>query len=122
MNCSFGSAATGTPPPAFPYLAGRSLGIGPHSGPNNPTCGFGWNWPSAARGQEPHRTIAGQIADGFLAWVAERLHVDREADQASQSALLLATVDGLVLLSAVGHGEAADRALANSMPRVDEEG
>ncbi len=67
---------------------------------------------SAARGQEPHRAIAGRIADGFLAWTAERLHVDREADRAPQAALLLATVDGLTLLDAVGRGDVADRAVS----------
>ena len=67
---------------------------------------------SAARSQEPYRAIAGRIADGFLAWTAERLHVEREADRAPQAALLLATVDGLALLDAVGRGEAADRAVA----------
>ena len=77
---------------------------------------------SAARGQELHRAIAGRIADGFLTWTAERLHVDQEADRASQAALLLATVDGLALLDAVGRGEAADCAMANLSRRRDEEG
>lgn len=63
---------------------------------------------SAARGHEPYRTVAGRIADGFLAWVAERLYVEREADRMPQSALLLATVDGLALLDAVGRSTAAD--------------
>lgn len=76
---------------------------------------------SAARGQEPQRAIAGRIADGFLKWAAERLHVTREADRAPQAALLLATIDGLVLLDAVGRGEAADRAVANPLRGSDEE-
>jgi AcrR family transcriptional regulator len=67
---------------------------------------------AAARGREPHRAVAGRIADGFLAWAAERLRVEREADRAPQAALLLATVDGLALLDAVGRGTAADRAVA----------
>ena len=65
---------------------------------------------NAGRGLEPHRTAASQIADGFLAWAADRLEVEREEDRAGEAALLLATVDGLVLLEAVGRGEAADRA------------
>ncbi len=67
---------------------------------------------SAARGQDLHRTIAGRIADGFLTWTAERLYVEQEADRAPQAALLLATVDGLALLDAVGRGPAADSAIA----------
>ena len=73
---------------------------------------------SAARGQEPHLAVAGQIADGFLAWAAERLHVEREADRAPQAALLLATVDGLALLDAVGRGEAANCAVASRSSRL----
>ena len=65
---------------------------------------------SAARGQEPHRAIAGQIADGFLVWAAERLRVEDEADRAPTAALLLATVDGLALLDFVGRGALADSA------------
>lgn len=65
----------------------------------------------SARGREPHRAVAGRIADGFLAWVAARLLVDDEADRASQAALLLATVDGLALLDAVGRSKDADLAL-----------
>lgn len=66
---------------------------------------------AAARGREPHARVAGRIADGFLAWAAERLLVEREADRVPQAALLLATVDGLALLDAVGRGAAAGRAI-----------
>lgn len=65
---------------------------------------------SAARGEEPHRTIAGDVADRFLAWAGERLQVTREVDRAPMAALLLATVDGFALLDAVGRGGAADLA------------
>lgn len=64
----------------------------------------------AGRGEEPHRTVAGRIADGFLAWVAGRLRVEREEDRRATAALLLATVDGLALLDAVGRGAVADEA------------
>ena len=77
---------------------------------------------SAARGHKPHHAIAGGIVDGFLAWVAERLHVDRDADRAPQAALLLATVDGLALLDAVGRGDDAARALANLPPGLNGQG
>jgi len=65
---------------------------------------------SAARNERPHRAVAGQIADGFLAWAAGRLQVERESDRAALAAVLLATVDGLALLDAVGRGAAADSA------------
>ena len=65
---------------------------------------------SASRGQEPHRSSAGMIADGFILWIAERLQVDREADRMPLAALLIATVDGLALLDAVGRGAVADEA------------
>lgn len=65
----------------------------------------------AARGREPYRRIAGRIADGFLAWVAQRLRPADEAAREREAALLLATVDGLALLDAVGRKEAADAAL-----------
>jgi len=64
----------------------------------------------AARDEAPHRAIARQIADGFLAWTAGRLLVDREEDRMSVAALLLATVDGLALLDAVGRSNMADSA------------
>jgi AcrR family transcriptional regulator len=68
----------------------------------------------AARGQEPYRGVGGAIADGFLAWAGERLLVEREEERAPQAALLLATIDGLALLDAVGRGAAAEAALSGS--------
>lgn len=65
---------------------------------------------AASRGEEPHRAVAGTIADGFLDWVAGRLRVEHEADRRATAALLLATVDGLALLDAVGRGALADDA------------
>ena len=67
---------------------------------------------SAARNEAPHRAVAGQIADGFLAWTAGRLRVEQEADRVPLAALLLATVDGLALLDAVGRDGMADSAAA----------
>lgn len=69
---------------------------------------------AAARGREPHRSVAGGIADGFLAWLAQRLLVADEADREWQAALLLATVDGLALLDAVDRGAAADHAVGST--------
>ena len=64
----------------------------------------------AARNETPHRVIAGEIADRFHAWAADRLQVEREADRLPLAALLLATVDGLALLDAVGRGAMANNA------------
>ncbi|MCX6598127.1 MAG: TetR family transcriptional regulator [Acidobacteria bacterium] len=56
----------------------------------------------ASRQQEPYLTIAGQLGDGFLAWTAARLEVSREADRLPTASLLLATVEGTVVLRAIG--------------------
>jgi AcrR family transcriptional regulator len=68
----------------------------------------------AAYGHEPYRGIAGRIADGFLAWAAARLAVEREEERAPLAALLLATVDGAMLLDAAGRGPLADAAIARA--------
>jgi AcrR family transcriptional regulator len=82
---------------------------------------FMWLWleiaAAAARGQEPHRAIAGRIADGFLAWGEARLEEADPAQRAAQAALLLATVDGLALLQAVGRAGPAAEALTAVAPR-----
>ena len=44
--------------------------------------------------------FAGLMADGFAAWISLRLHEAHE----SEAALLLATIDGIVLLDAIGRG------------------
>jgi AcrR family transcriptional regulator len=58
----------------------------------------------AARSFQPHRTIAGAIADGFLAWTAARL--ERESD----APRFMATFEGLYLLKAIGRDSMADAA------------
>ena len=57
---------------------------------------------AASRDEEPFRHIARQICEGFLAFIAQSLRVTREADRAPAAALLLATLEGLLLLDAVG--------------------
>jgi AcrR family transcriptional regulator len=66
----------------------------------------------AARGEEPFRAVAGRIADGFRDWMGARLKVDREQDRAPLAAALLTTIEGLVVLDAVGRGDAAAPVLA----------
>jgi AcrR family transcriptional regulator len=62
----------------------------------------------AARDEPPYRDLAGQIADGFATWIALRLHGAHEADPA----LLLATVEGIVMFDAIGRGNLADAAVS----------
>lgn len=66
---------------------------------------------AAARGQAPFTSVAGQIADGFVAWVEARLEVPPGADRAALAALVLGTLDGLAMLDGVGRGPLAQRAL-----------
>ncbi len=53
---------------------------------------------AAARGAEPHRTIGGAIADGFLAWLGARV---ADPDPATPARLLV-TIEGVALLAALG--------------------
>jgi AcrR family transcriptional regulator len=71
----------------------------------------------AAGGEEPFRTIAGQLCDGFLSWTTARLKVSREEDRAPKAALLLATVEGLILLKAIGRGNIVRDALKGASPK-----
>lgn len=68
----------------------------------------------AAYGHEPYRGIAGRIADGFLDWAAARLAVERDDERAPLAALLLATIDGAMLLDAAGRGPLADAAIGRA--------
>lgn len=65
----------------------------------------------AVRGREPFRTVARQVAEGWLEWVGERLDVPPE--QARDAAAgVLAVVDGLLLLRFVAVAGASDAAAA----------
>jgi AcrR family transcriptional regulator len=70
----------------------------------------------AARGEEPHRSIAEGIARETLAWAAARLEAADEDEARAAAALLMATLDGMVLLAAVGHEAAAEAALSRLSP------
>jgi AcrR family transcriptional regulator len=68
----------------------------------------------AARGLQPHRDIAGAIADGFLAWTAARLEHESDAPR------FMATFEGLYLLKAIGHGDMANAAFVDLVARAGE--
>lgn len=59
---------------------------------------------AAASGDALLRRIGGELVDLFVAWVSARLDVP-EKERRGQALLLLATVDGLALLDALGRGE-----------------
>src|SRR3984957_15457340 len=66
----------------------------------------------AARGLQPHRDVAGAIADGFLDWGAIRLRA------ASLAPLFLTAIEGMYLLKAIGRDALADSAAAELMSRA----
>lgn len=65
----------------------------------------------AARGLQPHRDIAGDIADGFLAWVTVRLQPESDGEPSLLAPLFLASIEGMYLLKAIGRGALAGSAL-----------
>ena len=71
----------------------------------------------AARGLQPHGRIAGEILDGFLAWVTIRLCPENEGETPSLAPLFMASIEGLYLLQAIGRSALADSAVA-SLVRV----
>jgi len=72
---------------------------------------------ASARDRQPHAAIAKGIMTGFAAWAAD--HLDGpEADRERQAALLLATVDGLLLLDAAGRRDLAELALTAPPPET----
>ena len=71
----------------------------------------------AARGLQPHRDIAGKIADGFLAWAAIRLQPDSGGQPSSWAPLFLASIEGPYLLKAIGRGAIADAAVRELVAR-----
>jgi AcrR family transcriptional regulator len=67
----------------------------------------------AARGEEPYRSVAGRMADGFVAMVAHALDID-EAARHETAARLVATMDGVLLLDCVGRESLGTAALTSS--------
>ena len=72
----------------------------------------------AARGLQPHRDIAGQIADGFLDWVAIRLKPESDGEPPLLAPLFLASIEGMYLLEAIGRGALADSAATELSSRT----
>lgn len=64
----------------------------------------------AARGDGFCQQIGAQLGQGFLMWGAAQLDCP-EQDRARQAALLLASIDGLFILKAVGMDQAVRDAL-----------
>ena len=71
----------------------------------------------AARGLQPHLNVAGEIADGFLAWVTSRLERQSENEQTGSAALFLTSIEGMYLLKAIGCGAIADSAMTELAAR-----
>ena len=65
----------------------------------------------AARGLQPHREIAGRIADGFLAWVTIRLLLEDDGTPSRMAPMFLAVIEGSYFLSAFGRSSVADAAI-----------
>jgi AcrR family transcriptional regulator len=72
----------------------------------------------AARGLQPHRAIAGKIADGFLAWATIRLQPESDGRPSLLAPLFLASIEGPYLLKAIGRGVIADSAVVGLVSRL----
>ncbi len=64
---------------------------------------------AASRGEQPHRGFAASMAEGFIGWIAPQLDLPA-ASQASAAALVLAEVDGLLVLDLIGLSDIAAQA------------
>lgn len=72
----------------------------------------------AARGLEPHLHVAGQIADGYLAWVTSRLKVKGNGNHAASAALFLASIEGMYILETIGRPGIAHSAATELTARL----
>jgi hypothetical protein len=68
----------------------------------------------AAHGEQPYLRVGGQIADGFAAMLAGALDSADDAARQAAAARLLSTIDGIVMLDAVGRAPLATLALLPS--------
>ena len=65
----------------------------------------------AARGLQPHRDVAGRIADGFLSWATIRLPPAEDGTPSPMAPLFMAVIEGSYLLGAVGRSSIANAAI-----------
>jgi AcrR family transcriptional regulator len=61
--------------------------------------------------EESYRAIAREICDCFFDWIASALKVEREEDRRPLASLAFATIEGFVLLDALGSGSLINSAL-----------
>lgn len=64
------------------------------------------------RAGDPYRRVASQISDAFLEWIAATLEPVPGGDHAATSAYILAVVEGMVVLQAVGQDTEVQQALS----------
>jgi AcrR family transcriptional regulator len=69
----------------------------------------------ASHGEEPFRRVAGRIADGFAAMIAGMLDIEAEAERQRVAVRVLAILDGVVMLDALGREEMATLALSKNV-------
>ena len=56
----------------------------------------------AARGEPPYKAVGGQIAQGFISWIADLLSVDDEPHRHALAVQMLLQIEGMLVLEAVG--------------------
>jgi AcrR family transcriptional regulator len=64
----------------------------------------------ATTGDEPFRTLAGHLVDGWLDWVSPRIDAPTAAARRRAAAAVMAQLDGLLLLRSVGGAAMANGA------------
>lgn len=69
----------------------------------------------AAQGNAVFAAIGHAMIDGYVAWLISRLPPGTHAPE-DTAKTMLAFVEGMVVLDAVGHGTLADRAIAMAFP------
>jgi AcrR family transcriptional regulator len=70
----------------------------------------------AIREGEPYRAIAAQIADAFLEWIKASLDDEAPPRHDESAAFILAFIEGLVLLRAIGKESEVSKALSRAEP------
>jgi AcrR family transcriptional regulator len=73
----------------------------------------------SSRNEEPYRSVAAQVSDGFLAWITGLLIVENEADARPAAALLLSALEGLLMLESLGKSDITTDALTRFPPAPD---